>query len=200
MSLTSSPPRPWPRSVRGGSGGRRGARPPWLAAGSRLTGHAEGPPGRAAPTPAGLRNWYVNFEHPTTRTTDGFDTFDLAVDLVIAPDLQRWEWKDEDEYAHARRLGIISDQEHQAVDAARTQILAMLREQSGPFADVASWTSWRWQPAWPAPRLPHPRPSGSHTTPSSSSCNGGAVGTDCQRRTQEAELSWHQPPGGRPIS
>ncbi|MFE4016612.1 DUF402 domain-containing protein [Streptomyces sp. NPDC059101] len=151
-------------------------------------------------TPAGLRNWYVNFEHPTTRTTDGFDTFDLAVDLVIAPDLQRWEWKDEDEYAHARRLGIISDQEHQAVDAARTQILAMLREQSGPFADVASWTSWRWQPAWPAPRLPHPRPSGSHTTPSSSSCNGGAVGTDCQGRAQEAELSWHQPPGGRPIS
>ncbi|MFJ3498844.1 DUF402 domain-containing protein [Streptomyces sp. NPDC086091] len=34
-------------------------------------------------TSGGLRNWYVNFEHPTRRTTDGFDTFDLTVDLVV---------------------------------------------------------------------------------------------------------------------
>ncbi|MFF2812622.1 DUF402 domain-containing protein [Streptomyces sp. NPDC058000] len=108
-------------------------------------------------TSAGLRNWYVNFEHPTTRTADGFDTFDLAVDLVIAPDLRRWEWKDEDEYAHARRLGIISDTEHQAVDAARTQILAMLEKRSGPFANAASWASWQWEPNWPTPRLPDGR-------------------------------------------
>ncbi|MFD0166302.1 hypothetical protein ACFVJH_19390 [Streptomyces decoyicus] len=26
-------------------------------------------------TAAGLRNWYVNFEHPTSRTGNGFDTF-----------------------------------------------------------------------------------------------------------------------------
>ncbi|WP_254708113.1 DUF402 domain-containing protein [Streptomyces lunaelactis] len=57
-------------------------------------------------TGAGLRNWYVNFEHPTRRTEDGFDTFDLTVDLVIDPDLARWQWKDEDEYAQVRRLGI----------------------------------------------------------------------------------------------
>ncbi|MEU7642322.1 MULTISPECIES: DUF402 domain-containing protein [unclassified Streptomyces] len=68
-------------------------------------------------------------------TTDGFETFDLAVDLVIAPDLSRWEWKDEDEHAHARRLGIISDTEHQSVDAARAHILAMLEERTGPFAE-----------------------------------------------------------------
>ncbi|MFJ5116128.1 DUF402 domain-containing protein [Streptomyces sp. NPDC088551] len=56
-----------------------------------------------------LRNWYVNFEHPTRRRRAGFDTFDLTVDLVVTPDLTRWEWKDEDEYAHVRRLGIVSD-------------------------------------------------------------------------------------------
>ncbi|MDX3696333.1 DUF402 domain-containing protein [Streptomyces europaeiscabiei] len=38
-------------------------------------------------TSAGMRNWYVNFEHPTTRTAGGFDTFDLTVDLVVA----RWD-------------------------------------------------------------------------------------------------------------
>ncbi|MEU0280518.1 DUF402 domain-containing protein [Streptomyces sp. NPDC006195] len=34
---------------------------------------------------AGLRNWYVNFEHPTRRTYDGFDIFDLTRAPVIAP-------------------------------------------------------------------------------------------------------------------
>lgn len=103
-----------------------------------------------------LRNWYVNFEHPTARTNAGFDTFDLAVDLLIDPDLSRWQWKDEDEYAHARRLGIITDTEHEAVNDARAQALAMLANRRGPFADAAAWTSWRWDPAWPAPCLPQP--------------------------------------------
>jgi hypothetical protein len=100
-----------------------------------------------------LRNWYVNFERPTVRTAIGFDTFDLTVDLVVDPDLSRWQWKDEDEYAHARRLGVVTDSEHQAVDDARAWALTMIAERSGPFADAA-WTSWRWDPAWPAPGLP----------------------------------------------
>ncbi|MFD8421032.1 DUF402 domain-containing protein [Streptomyces sp. NPDC059466] len=86
-------------------------------------------------TSAGMRNWYVNFEHPARRTPDGFDTLDLTVDLVVAPDLSRLTWKDEDEYAHVRRLGIITDTEHQAVDDARAQVLTMIEEHSGPFAD-----------------------------------------------------------------
>lgn len=101
-----------------------------------------------------LRNWYVNFEHPTRRTDTGFDTLDLALDLVVAPDLTRWEWTDEDEYAHVRRLGIVSDTEHRAVDAARGEVLAMLTERSGPFAQAKRWAAWRWKPTWPAPRLP----------------------------------------------
>ncbi|MER7690805.1 DUF402 domain-containing protein [Streptomyces sp. NPDC097610] len=100
-----------------------------------------------------LRNWYVNFEHPTTRTTGGFDTLDLVVDLVIDPDLTTIEWKDVDEYAHARRLGIVSDTEHQAVELARTQVLALLEDRAGPFAQADRWTAWRWDAAWPSPRL-----------------------------------------------
>ncbi|MEU3174749.1 DUF402 domain-containing protein [Streptomyces sp. NPDC007000] len=103
-----------------------------------------------------LRNWYVNFEHPTRRTEAGFDTLDLTVDLVVAPDLTRWEWKDEDEYAHVRRLGIVSDTEHQAVDAARSEALAMLTTRSGIFAQADRWAAWRWDPAWPTPHLPRP--------------------------------------------
>ena len=114
-------------------------------------------------TGAGLRNWYVNFEHPTTRTDGGFDTFDLTVDLVIDPDLTRWQWKDEDEYAHVRRLGIVTGTEHQAVELARAQVLALLEERAGPFADADQWASWRWNAAWPLPRLPRlPRRSSAH--------------------------------------
>jgi hypothetical protein len=36
-------------------------------------------------TIGGLRNWYVNFEHPTVRTVEGFDTFDLAVRAAVIP-------------------------------------------------------------------------------------------------------------------
>ncbi|WP_405774740.1 DUF402 domain-containing protein [Streptomyces sp. NBC_00859] len=110
-------------------------------------------------TGAGLRNWYVNFEQPARRTDDGFDTFDLTVDLVIDPGLGTWTWKDEDEYAHARRLGIITDTEHHAVELARAEVLAMLEERAGPFADADRWSAWRWDPAWPLPRLPWHSPA-----------------------------------------
>jgi hypothetical protein len=99
-----------------------------------------------------LRNWYINFERPAHRTVGGFDTFDLAVDLVIAPDLTAWQWKDEDEYAHVRRLGIVSDLDHQAVDLARSQALALIEDRAGPFAQADGWAAWRWDPTWPTPR------------------------------------------------
>ncbi|WP_050993706.1 DUF402 domain-containing protein [Streptomyces violaceusniger] len=83
----------------------------------------------------------MNFEHPTRRTDDGFETFDLTIDLLIASDLSSWQWKDEDEYAHVRRMGIVSDIEHQAVDLARTQALAMLQARAGLFVDADRWAS-----------------------------------------------------------
>lgn len=79
--------------------------------------------------------------------------FDLTVDLVVTPDLTSWQWKDEDEYARVRRLGIISDTEHQAVDAAREEVLAMLSERTGAFAQTERWVAWRREPAWPTPCL-----------------------------------------------
>lgn len=108
-------------------------------------------------TAAGLRNWYANFEHPTRRTETGFDTLDLTVDLVIDPDLERFEWKDEDEYAHVRRLGIVTDAEHREVERARGQVLAMLGDRTGVFAEAEAWAAWRWDPAWTPPRLPDGR-------------------------------------------
>lgn len=53
-----------------------------------------------------------------------------------------------------RRLGIVTDTEHQAVEPARAQVLAMIDERAGPFADADQWAAWRWNTAWPPPCLP----------------------------------------------
>ncbi|MYW70139.1 DUF402 domain-containing protein [Streptomyces sp. SID8379] len=109
-------------------------------------------------TADGLRNWYINFERPARRRPDGFDTFDLAVDLVVEPDLTAFSWKDEDEYAHARRLGVITDAEHLAVKAARDEVVAMIEARSGILAEAAGWAAWRWAPDWATPLLPRAGP------------------------------------------
>ncbi|CAM5655282.1 hypothetical protein GCM10010222_13710 [Streptomyces tanashiensis] len=73
---------------------------------------------------------------------------------VVDAGLDHYEWKDEDEYAHVRRLGIITDTEHRAVDAAREETLGMLASRTGVFADADRWATWRWNEAWPTPYLP----------------------------------------------
>ncbi|MFJ9704621.1 DUF402 domain-containing protein [Streptomyces sp. NPDC101234] len=101
-----------------------------------------------------LAHWYVNFQRPMRRTAIGFDTFDLLLDLVIAPDLSRWDWKDEDEYEHGRRLGVVGEADHRAVQRAREEAVAMIAQGAGPFADDAGHRDWRPEPGRPAPALP----------------------------------------------
>ncbi|MFJ2778760.1 MULTISPECIES: DUF402 domain-containing protein [unclassified Kitasatospora] len=96
--------------------------------------------------------WYVNFELPHRRTAIGIDTFDLFLDLVAAPDLSTHAWKDEDEYAQARRLGLIDDAHHRLVDQARDRALGLLRRRQGPFAPAGS--TWTPPPLFPLPTLP----------------------------------------------
>jgi hypothetical protein len=100
----------------------------------------------------GEAHWYVNFERPGRRTSIGFDSFDLLVDLIVDPESLTWQWKDEDEYQHGRRLGLISDATHAQVDEARQAVLALVQARQGPFA--SEWTDWRPDPGWPLPALP----------------------------------------------
>jgi protein associated with RNAse G/E len=95
--------------------------------------------------------WYVNFQRPFVRTTIGVDTFDLLLDLVVDADGAA-RWKDEGEYAHGRRLGLVSDAEHRAVGLTREQVLSLLAGRTGPFA--YDWTAWRRDARWPDPVLP----------------------------------------------
>lgn len=97
-------------------------------------------------------NWYVNFERPLVRTATGMDTFDLMIDLVTTPDLTRWHWKDEDEYALLSELGISSTAERRDIEAARERAVTLVESRGGPFAQ--DWPSWRPDPGWPLPVMP----------------------------------------------
>lgn len=103
--------------------------------------------------PRGKRNaWYIDFIRPCRRTPDGIDTLDLLVDLVVTPDLSAFRWKDEDEYAQGRRLGLITDALHRRVEAARQHVMSLVESRQGPFAE--DWSSWWPDPSWPLPALP----------------------------------------------
>ncbi|MFG1685116.1 DUF402 domain-containing protein [Nonomuraea sp. NPDC049269] len=95
--------------------------------------------------------WYVDFDLPKQRTHLGIDTFDLLLDLVAEPNLSHYQWKDEDEYQQGRRLGLIDDQVHQHVTAAREAVIGLIETRQGPFAH-----DWSPPPheSWPMPVLP----------------------------------------------
>lgn len=95
--------------------------------------------------------WYVNFERPYVRTSVGVDTFDLLVDLVVQPDLT-WSWKDEGEYDHACRFGVITDVDQAALRGARDEAISLIESQAGPFA--GSDNAWRPDARWSVPELP----------------------------------------------
>ena len=103
------------------------------------------------PASGALRWWYVNFQRPYVRVNGGIGTLDLILDLVVRPDLG-WEWKDEEEYEHARRLGLVTDDDHRAVRAARDEALALVEAVALPFS--AEPPTWRPSADWPVPMLP----------------------------------------------
>jgi hypothetical protein len=74
------------------------------------------------------------------------------LNLVVDQELERWAWKDEDEYAHARRLGLITDADRHRVEHARRRAVTLIETRGGPFAQ--GWAGWQPSTAWPTPVLP----------------------------------------------
>lgn len=96
-----------------------------------------------------LLGWYVNFEEPRRRSHTGFDTRDLQLDIVIAPD-GSWSYKDEVEYAEMQRLGLITNEEVDRVQDASARVESMLASDRW----WVEWKDWAPDPSWPIPELP----------------------------------------------
>ncbi|MBH1935594.1 DUF402 domain-containing protein [Streptomyces sp. AV19] len=98
-----------------------------------------------------FRNWYVNLEEPLARWAGGVDSEDHFLDIAVYPD-RRWEWKDEDEFAQAQRVGLMSAARAEEVRAAGHAAVEHIESWGAPF--TSGWEGWRPDPAWPVPALP----------------------------------------------
>ncbi|MEV4443454.1 DUF402 domain-containing protein [Streptomyces sp. NPDC049577] len=99
----------------------------------------------------GFKNWYVNLEEPLRRWSGGVDSEDHFLDIAVYPD-RRWEWKDEDEFAQAQRVGLMSAAQAARVRTAGRAAVELIEAWGAPFA--SGWERWRPDPAWTVPELP----------------------------------------------
>jgi len=96
-------------------------------------------------------SWYIDLETPIARTPLGFDYMDQMLDIVVAPDLSSWRWKDEDEIEECVRLGYWDAAEASETRAEGERALARLLAREPPFEE--RWEDWRPDPRWVVPQL-----------------------------------------------
>jgi Protein of unknown function (DUF402) len=96
--------------------------------------------------------WYVNFQQPIQRARCRFDTVDLVLDLVVAPD-RRWRLKDEGDFRQAVADGYLTAGTESRVRAEADQVISVLAAGGPPFCE-SEWLSWRPPADWTVPALP----------------------------------------------
>jgi hypothetical protein len=96
-------------------------------------------------------DWYVDVLEPLRRTPLGFDTRDLTLDVVIAPD-RTWRLKDEDELAWSVEQEQFTEAQAAAIHAEAEHAIELF--QAGDSLYTVEWVQWRPDPAWPIPQLP----------------------------------------------
>lgn len=99
-----------------------------------------------------FRCWYINFQVPFQRSRLGFESTDLTLDLVIAPDLRTWQWKDEDEFAQGIEIGWYTVEQLGELKACGEAVLEHAKRREPPFDEP--WPNWRPDPTWQPLRLP----------------------------------------------
>jgi len=104
-----------------------------------------------APADDELAYWYVNLQEPLRRTPTGFDTRDNMLDIIVAPDLSAWRWKDERDLAEAVRIGLLTEQEAHAIRREGERLIGLIERGTPPFD--TSWATWQPSPSWPVPTL-----------------------------------------------
>jgi predicted RNA-binding protein associated with RNAse of E/G family len=77
---------------------------------------------------------------------------DLTLDLVIAPDRKRWQWKDEDEFAFGIQHGWYTEQQMADLKEYGQRVIDDATHGRPPFD--AGWEHWRPPPDWEPLELP----------------------------------------------
>ena len=98
-----------------------------------------------------LAAWYVNLQEPFRRTTLGFDTQDLELDIVIEPG-GSWSVKDDGKLEPWIERGRWTTDEIAEIRAEGARVVTELEAGRRWWSD--EWASWEPDPAWPMPALP----------------------------------------------
>lgn len=96
--------------------------------------------------------WYVNFQEPIRRAGSRFDTVDLVLDLVVAPD-RSWRLKDEDDFQRAIADGHLTAEVEDKVRAEAERVIGVLAVDGPPFSE-SEWLGWRPPADWAIPAVP----------------------------------------------
>ena len=102
--------------------------------------------------PRSFTHWYINLQKPVQRSAVGVSTTDLTLDVIIEPDRQTWNWKDEAAFEAAVRDGRFAEDEAVAIRAEGPRAVEMARHGDAPFNE--GWERWTPDPSWPIPILP----------------------------------------------
>lgn len=96
--------------------------------------------------------WYINLQRPMTRTAIGFESLDHTLDVQIAPDLKRWQWKDEDELQDRVDAGRYAPEHAAAIRAEGERVVAQMK--AGYRTFTAGWDRWAPPREWTVPLMP----------------------------------------------
>jgi hypothetical protein len=95
--------------------------------------------------------WYVNFQAPSRRWADGFDTLDHELDLWVPAGGGGWAWKDRERLEERVADGRFTPAEAAAIHAEGERVAAALDAGRRWWNDA--WADWAPDPAWPVPVL-----------------------------------------------
>ena len=95
--------------------------------------------------------WYVNLQEPIHRTKIGFDTMDNMLDVVISPDMSTWEWKDEDEFTEAQKVGYYSAEKAREIRAEGERAVKLITSERRSIYE--KWATWQASPESSLPKL-----------------------------------------------
>ncbi len=84
--------------------------------------------------------WYINLQDPLRRVGAGFMTIDHLLDILVAPDLRSWEWKDEAEFEYAQQAGLFSASRAAEIRAVGLDIVKAIEAGQPPWDP--SWATW----------------------------------------------------------
>jgi hypothetical protein len=96
--------------------------------------------------------WYLNIQEPLRPTPIGFDSQDLELDIVVAPD-GSWTIKDDDVLDQRVDEGRWTADEAGEIRAIGARIVRDVLEPGAWWWDK-KWASWEPDPSWPVPTLP----------------------------------------------